>query len=85
MYILHNLMDRAEEIRSHAGGSAYKEISRGRFGNLMIIMPPLALCNEFNETASLLLEQMRSLLRENDNLVRARDLLLRLMNGEIKL
>jgi type I restriction enzyme S subunit len=40
MYLLYNLMHRVEEIRSHAGGATYKEISKSRFRGLKIVMPP---------------------------------------------
>ena len=30
MYLLHNLMHRVEEIRSHAGGATYKEINKSK-------------------------------------------------------
>ena len=84
MYILHNLMFRVEEIRSHAGGSTYAEVSKGRFRNMGILAPPLPLCQQFNEIAYSCLRQTRLLLKQNVNLAKARDLLLpRLMNGEI--
>jgi type I restriction enzyme S subunit len=36
MYLLYNLMRRVEEIRSHAGGATYKEISKGKFKALPV-------------------------------------------------
>ena len=84
MYILHNLMFRVEEIRSHAGGSTYGEISKGRFRNMGILVPPLPLCQQFNEIAYSCLQQTRLLLKQSVNLTKARDLLLpRFLNGEI--
>lgn len=84
MYLLHNLMHRVEEIRSHAGGATYKEISKGKFRALPVIIPDAALLREFEDQASTLHAQVRTLHTQNQKLAQARDLLLpRLMNGEI--
>ncbi|MBU3031944.1 restriction endonuclease subunit S [Paracoccus marinaquae] len=84
MYLLHNLMHRVEEIRSHAGGATYKEISKGKFRALPVIIPDAALLREFEDQASTLHSQVRTLHTQNQKLAQARDLLLpRLMNGEI--
>ena len=84
MYLLHNLMHRVEEVRSHAGGATYKEISKGKFKALPIVLPEGMLLREFEEQASTLHAQVRSLHKSNRALVQARDLLLpRLMNGEV--
>lgn len=83
-YLLHNLMWRVEEIRSHAGGTTYKEISKGSFKKLPVIVPPKKLTFDFNERASCIFQQVRILKVQQDKLAEARDLLLpRLMNGEI--
>ena len=84
MYLLHNLMHRVEEVRSHAGGSTYKEINKGKFKALPIVFPEGILLHEFEEQASTLHAQVRNLHKSNQKLALARDLLLpRLMNGEI--
>ncbi|QYX58053.1 restriction endonuclease subunit S [Roseovarius sp. SCSIO 43702] len=84
MYLLHNLMYRVEEIRSHAGGATYKEISKGKFRALPVVIPDAALLREFEHQASTLHAQVRTLHTQNQKLAQARDLLLpRLMNGEI--
>ena len=84
MYLLHNLMHRVEEVRSHAGGSTYKEINKGRFKALPIVFPECRLLREFEEQASILHAQVRTLHKSNQKLAEARDLLLpRLMNGDI--
>ena len=84
MYLLYNLMHRVEEIRSHAGGATYKEISKGKFRALSVVLPEASLLREFEEHASTSHSQVRSLHTMNQNLSEARDLLLpRLMNGEI--
>ncbi len=84
MYLLHNLMHRVEEIRSHAGGATYKEISKGKFKALPVIIPGASLLPQFEEHASEWHCQVRVLHRMNHRLAEARDLLLpRLMSGEI--
>ena len=84
MYLLHNLMHRVEEIRSHAGGATYKEISKGKFRALPVDIPEASLLREFEEQASTFHAQVRNLHTMNQKLAQARDLLLpRLMNGEI--
>jgi type I restriction enzyme S subunit len=84
MYLLYNLMYRVEEIRSHAGGSTYQEISKTRFRNLDIVIPSKTLLQQFQEQSYKILEQVRVLNKQNKKLAQARDLLLpRLMNGEI--
>ena len=84
MYLLHNLMHRVEEIRSHAGGATYREISKGKFRTLPVVLPEESLLREFEDQASTLHAQVRKLHAMNQNLARARDLLLpRLMSGEL--
>ncbi len=84
MYLLHNLMNRVEEIRAHAGGSTYTEISKGKFRRLSIVMPPANLLSEFEDIAWGFLRQVRTLHAQSKKLAQARDLLLpRLMDGRI--
>jgi type I restriction enzyme, S subunit len=65
MYLLHNLMYRVKEIRSHAGGATYKEISKGRFRQMTIIDPPKPVAQEFDGIAYQLLQQVRVLKKHN--------------------
>ena len=84
MYLLHNLMNRVEEIRSHAGGATYKEISKSKFKALPVVMPDVSLLREFEERATEQLKQVRVLHTMSAKLAVARDLLLlRLMSGEL--
>jgi type I restriction enzyme, S subunit len=84
MYLLHNLMHRVEEIRSHAGGVTYKEISKGRFRQISIMVPAKAVAQEFNDLALQVLQQVRVLKKQQLKLMEARNLLLpRLIKGEI--
>ena len=84
MYLLHNLMHRVEEIRANAGGTTYKEISKGRFREMDVVMPPEILLRQFSEFAKDSHEQVLKLSNQISVLERARDILLpRLMNGEL--
>ena len=84
MYLLYNLMHRVEEIRAHAGGATYKEISKGKFRALTVVVPDAELMCEFEDQASELHAEVRTLHKMNQKLSKARDLLLpRLMSGEI--
>ena len=84
MFVLHNLMHRVEEIRAHAGGATYKEINKGRFRALTVLTPDSALLRDFEDRASNLHSQVRTLHKMNQQLAGARDLLLpRLMEGKI--
>lgn len=84
MYLLFNLMSRVEEIRSNAKGTTFPEISKGRFRDMNVVVPPNTLVNEFAEFASDIIRQVRILKRSTLKLEKARDLLLpRLMNGEV--
>jgi type I restriction enzyme S subunit len=77
-------MKRVEEIRGHAGGATYKEISKGKFKALPVVMPEAVLLRAFEEQASQMHVQVRTLHAMNQKLAEARDLLLpRLMNGAI--
>jgi type I restriction enzyme S subunit len=85
MYLLFNLMNRVEEIRGNAKGSTYPEISKGRFRDMDIIVPPEALISEFSEIAHNIIRQARILKKSTMKLEKARDLLLpRLMDGQVE-
>ena len=86
MYLLFNLMSRVTEIRSNAKGTTYPEISKGRFRQMDIIIPPKSLIGQFARFTSDTIKQIRYLKREILQLTKARDLLLpRLMNGEVQI
>ena len=85
-FLLFHLSERVEEIRTMGSGSTYPEVSRGKFKEFHVLIPPRRLVMDFDEQASLLLRQIRVLKQQNHKLIAARDLLLpRLMNGEIAL
>ncbi|SET59071.1 type I restriction enzyme, S subunit [Nitrosomonas marina] len=84
MYLLHNLMFRKSEIIGLAGGTTYKEINKATFKSIDVLLPPDTLLTEFQEYVTDLINQARLLMKQNKNLIHARDLLLpKLMNGEI--
>ena len=84
MYLLFNLMSRVTEIRSNAKGTTYPEISKGRFRQMDIIIPPESLIGKFARFAGDTIQQTRYLKRGILQLTKVRDLLLpRLMSGEI--
>ena len=82
MYLLHNLMNRVEEIRSHAGGSTYTEINKGRFRKLKLGIPPKVVLMKFNDFAYRVMQQVRVLKKHQLALAQTRDLILpKLMSG----
>jgi len=84
MYLLHNLMFRVEEVRAHAGGTTYKEINKGQFRKLRLVIPTKAILIKFSDFAYQILQQVRTLKKQQLALAKARDLLLpRLMNGKV--
>ena len=82
-WLLFNLMSRVKEIRRNAKGTTYPEISKGRFRDMDVIVPPDILMKEFSGSASLVVNQVRIFKQSISKLEHARDLLLpRLMKGE---
>lgn len=85
-YLLFNLIHRVEEIRSHAGGSTYAEISKGTFRDLPVTIPTSDLLEDFDERIRPILHQVRVLKKQSDAVAKARDLLLpRLMDGRLEI
>lgn len=84
VYLLFHLSERVEEIRAMGSGSTYPEVSRTKFREFEVLVPPHVFVNEFDAQATLLLNQIRVLKQQNQKLRAARDLLLpRLMSGEL--
>lgn len=85
-YLLFNLIHRVEEIRSHAGGSTYAEISKGKFRALPVMIPTRDLIDDFYKRIRPVLDQVRVLKKQSSALRQARDLLLpRLMDGRLEI
>lgn len=84
MYLLFNLMNRVDEIRSNAKGTTYPEISKGRFRGMDVVVPSEPLTKSFSEAVYPMVRQVRCLKKQAVALRRARDVLLpRLMSGEV--
>jgi type I restriction enzyme S subunit len=83
-FLLLQLSERVEEIRAMGSGSTYPEVSRGKFREFDVLVPPRRLVVDFDEQASPCLKQILVLKLQTKKLRAARDLLLpRLMSGEI--
>jgi len=84
-FLLFQLSRRVEEIRGMGSGSTFPEVSRGKFREFQVQLPPQRIVSDFDEQSALLLKQIRILKLQNHKLRAARDLLLpRLMSGEIE-
>lgn len=78
------LRDNVNLFLSLASGATFKELRRSTFRQLPIIVPPRDLERRFVERVGPMCELVSNLLRQNQVLVRARDLLLpRLVSGEL--
>jgi type I restriction enzyme S subunit len=78
------LKDHVDVFISHATGATFKEITKGVFRQLPIILPDQGTLLKYEETVKPMSECVLNLQRQNKRLSEARDLLLpRLMSGEI--
>ena len=85
MYLLYNLLNRVDEIRTKAGGSTYLEISKKTFRDFEIVVPDTQVLTLFQITAEKSIEQIRILSTQILKLQQARDRLLpKLMSGEVE-
>jgi type I restriction enzyme S subunit len=83
-YLLFNLLHRVDEIRGHASGATYAEISKGKFRALPVVVPSERTVARFHLDIEKIINQVRTIKTQNAQLTRARDLLLpRLMDGRI--
>ncbi len=81
-----NPMYRAREIRANVKGTTYPEISKGRFREMLDIMPSSTVMREFSNLVIDIITHVRLFKNQIVKLQQARDiLLLRLMSGEITL
>ena len=84
-YLLYNLMNRVDEIRTKASGSTFLEISKKTFRELKITVPSEYVLNEFTKQVYPMIQQMEVLVKTIEILREARDRLLpKLMSGEIE-
>jgi len=83
-FLYHWLSDNVPVFLGLATGATFKEITKGVFRKLPILIPQNRLLEEFEKTVSTTAELVLNLQRQNIRLVQARDeLLARLMNGSI--
>jgi type I restriction enzyme, S subunit len=73
-----------EKINNLASGATFKEINKGTFRQLPIVVPDLGIQKTFSETINPVFRQIENFQRKNANLRQTRDLLLpKLISGEI--
>lgn len=85
-YMLFDLKNRNEEIIGNANGSTFLEISKGKFRQMKIKLPKNEkVLIEFEQEFEVLFNLIENLLKQNNKLREARDILLpKLMNGQIE-
>jgi type I restriction enzyme, S subunit len=85
LYILyHWLKENVEMFISLGTGSTFKEITKGVFKTIQLIVPPSEVASHFETTVQPHANQILNLQRKNANLRRTRDLLLpKLISGEL--
>ncbi len=83
-YIYFLLKEMKEKIISLAGGATYKEINRTTFRKIQIIVPDKSIMDEFTSLLKPMMNLIKNLQIQIDNLRKTRDLLLpKLISGEI--
>ena len=83
-FLYHWLKDNVDVFISHATGATFKEITKGVFRQLPIVLPERRVLKEFEDAVKPMAECVLNLQRQNRLLIEARDLLLpRLMSGSI--
>lgn len=83
-FLLHWLRHHVPEFIRLGTGATFKEITRGTFRKLKILLPPLSTVTAFEEAVAPYCELILALERKNRALRTARDLLLpKLLSGEL--
>ena len=84
-FLLYNLLNRVDEIRSKAGGSTFLEISKKSFRGLQVLLPSDNILDAFTKVVHPMIRQMESLTKAISILRETRDRLLpKLMSGELE-
>lgn len=84
MFLLFNLLDRVEEMIGLATGATFKELSKKTFRALQVLWPTDTLLNSYEDKTYPLIQQVRLIKKQNQELAKARDLLLpKLMSGQL--
>jgi len=85
-YLYFNLLRRKNEIISKASGSTFREISKGTFRKLKVLVPKKDVHDEFIKLIKPLFEQISINTQEAESLSKIRDSLLpRLMSGRLRI
>ncbi|ELY2765545.1 restriction endonuclease subunit S [Klebsiella quasipneumoniae] len=80
----HWLKDNVETFISLGTGATFKEISKGTFKEIQLVVPPHDVSRAYEEAVNPMMQQVLLLQRKNANLRAQRDLLLpKLVSGEI--
>jgi type I restriction enzyme S subunit len=83
-FLLFNLLGRVEEMIGLATGATFKELSKKTFRALPVLWPTDAILESFEVKAYPLIQQVRLIKKQNQQLAQARDLLLpKLMSGQL--
>jgi type I restriction enzyme S subunit len=83
-HIVEWIKQNLELITNVASGATFKEISRGEFRDLQIVLPPEPVEREYEAAVDPMYQDIRVLLAKNANLRRTRDLLLpKLISGAL--
>lgn len=85
LYLLfHWVKDNVDRFISLGTGATFKEITKGVFKGIELVVPPAALVDDFQQKVTPLMDMILRLQRKNRNLRTQRDLLLpKLISGEI--
>lgn len=86
MYILNWLEQKMEDIKQHAGGTTFAEISKKSFRPLPVLVPDEVVVKKYEEIASEMYSRIELNARQNQFLRRLRDRILpKLLNGSLML
>lgn len=83
-YLLFNLKSRVDELKGHATGATFAELSRSKFRALPVVWPDDQTLHQFHHLCSPVVDQMMNLTRQNELLHEAKGMLLpRFIRGAI--
>jgi len=86
LFLLDLVRARMDEIKSHANGSTFMEISKAAFRPLKVVVPPIPVIQAFDNVARGLYERMVCNVQHVGTLTELRDTLLpHLMSGKLRI
>lgn len=84
LFLYCSLVETIDQFKSRAVGAVFDAIIRDTFKLIPFVVPDKTIISEFTETIVPIFRQIDNLIKQNQKLQQARDILLpRLMNGEI--